>query len=118
MNIKQKPWSVAKRAIILIVIGLQASLAIAQRQADYAEKLDFERTIAPYFTESTKGVMTPDADGVIRRWLLLEPINKPNRTNTVFTESYLRNAFDTLYHKTQFTTLPTDGEERADGDEK
>jgi hypothetical protein len=31
---------------------------------------------------------TPDADGFIQRWLLLEPINKPNRSNTVFTDSY------------------------------
>jgi len=118
MNIKQKPWSVAKGLIILIVLGLQAPLVNAQRQADYAEKLDVERTIAPYFTEATKGVMTPDADGFIRRWLLLEPINKPNRTNTVFTDSYLRNAFDTLYFKTQFTKLPKDGEKVKVGDQK
>jgi hypothetical protein len=54
--------------------------------------------------------MTPDADGFIRRWLLLEPINKPNRSNTVFTDSYLRKAFDTLYFPNQFTVLPKDGE--------
>lgn len=54
--------------------------------------------------------MTPDEKGFIRRWLLLEPINKPNRTNTVFTDSYLRKAFDTIYFPNQFTILPKDGE--------
>lgn len=52
----------------------------------------------------------PDADGFIQRWLLLEPISKPNRTNTVFTDSYIRKAFDTLYFPNQFTLLPKDGD--------
>jgi hypothetical protein len=42
--------------------------------------------------------------------LLLEPIGKPNRTNTVFTDSYIRKAFDTLYFPNQFTVVPKDGE--------
>src|SRR5690606_5485724 len=33
-----------------------------------------------------------------------------NRSNIVFTDSYLRNAFDTLYFPSQFTVLPKDGE--------
>lgn len=35
----------------------------------------------------------PDADGFIRRWLLLEPLDKPIRSNTVFTDTYLQDAF-------------------------
>jgi hypothetical protein len=97
---------------------LSGGSAMAQRQADYAENLDTERSIAPYFTEATKGEMTPDADGFIQRWLLLEPINKPNRTNTVFTDSYLRNAFDTIYFKNQFTVLPKHGDKVKVGDQK
>ena len=37
-----------------------------------------------YFSPGTTDVISPDDDGFIRRWLLLEPIDKPNRSNTVF----------------------------------
>lgn len=60
-----------------------------------------------YFMTSAE--VTPDADGFIGRWLLLEPISKPNRTNTVFTDSYLREAFYTEYFPGQFTAVPKPG---------
>lgn len=60
-----------------------------------------------YFMTSAE--VTPDADGFIGRWLLLEPISKPNRTNTVFTDSYLREAFYTEYFPGQFTVVPKPG---------
>lgn len=50
-----------------------------------------------YFAPVNKQAATPDNDGFIRRWLLLEPINKPNRGNTVFTDTYLRDAFRREY---------------------
>ena len=52
----------------------------------------------------------PDQEGFIRRWLLLEPIDKPNRGNTVFTDSYLREHFNTEYFKGQQTIVPKDGQ--------
>lgn len=60
-----------------------------------------------YFMTSAE--VTPDADGFIGRWLLLEPISKPNRTNTVFTDSYLCEAFYTEYFPGQFTAVPKPG---------
>jgi hypothetical protein len=75
-----------------------------------AYKIQTPTFLADYFTESTMDVVSPDKNGFIQRWLLLEPIDKPNRTNTVFTDSYLRQAFDTLYFKNQFTILPKDGD--------
>ncbi len=68
------------------------------------------RTIVPYFKPATKAPLAPDADGFLRRWLLLEPITKPNRTNTVFTDSYVRAAFNTDYFPNQFTVVPHDGD--------
>ena len=35
---------------------------------------------------------------------------KPNRSNTVFTDSYVRNAFNTEYFPNQFTVVPHDGD--------
>jgi len=62
-----------------------------------------------YFTPVSNQKATPDNDGFIRRWLLLEPINKPNRGNAGFTDSYLRDAFGKEYYKNQMTMLPKDG---------
>ena len=52
----------------------------------------------------------PDDEGFIRRWMLLEPIDKPNSGNTVFTDSYLREHFNREYFKGQQTILPKDGQ--------
>lgn len=67
-------------------------------------------TLGDYFTPSAPEAAQPDDEGFIRRWLLLEPIDKPNRTNTVFTDSYLREAFGTEYFKGQLTRFPKPGE--------
>ena len=42
--------------------------------------------------------------------MLLEPIDKPNRSNTVFTDTYLREHFYKNYFKDQFSILPVDGQ--------
>lgn len=71
-----------------------------------------------YFSPATADAATPDNDGFIRRWMLLEPIDKPNRSNTVFTDSYLREAFYTEYFKEQLTLLPKDGQKVKVGKQK
>ncbi len=68
------------------------------------------RTIAPYFVPATRVPRAPDVEGFLQRWLLLEPITKPNRTNTVFTDSYVRNAFATDYFPGQMTVVPRSGD--------
>jgi hypothetical protein len=75
-----------------------------------APKKDGPRTIAPYFTPATAAPKAPDADGFLQRWLLLEPIVKPNRSNTVFTGTYVRSTFNTEYFPNQFTVLPHNGD--------
>lgn len=107
---KRKTFLLAVSLVILAGLGLHAQTVPSGRQMDDPTKRDTLRSIASYFTPATKSKKTPDADGFIQRWLLLEPINKPNRTNTVFIDSYLRKAFDTLYFQNQFTILPKDGE--------
>ncbi len=81
-------------------------------------KQDGPLTIAPYFTPATSSPKAPDADGFIQRWLLLEPINKPNRSNTVFTGSYVRSAFNTEYFPNQFTVVPHGGDKVKVGDQE
>jgi hypothetical protein len=124
MNIKRKTLLLVVISLILTGLGLQGcSVAsksktkstsktdgTAKNQVDATVKSDTVRTIAPYFIPATTKTMTPDSEGFIKRWLLLEPISKPNRSNTVFTDSYIRTAFTTEYFPNQFTVLPKDGE--------
>lgn len=140
MNIKIKTLSLAVISVILAGLGIQgcsvtsksktdsASQAVspakeqveatAKSQAWTPPKPDTTRSIAPYFIRATTNIMSPDNDGFIRRWLLLEPIVKPNRSNTVFTDSYIRTAFTTEYFPNQFTVLPKDGEKVKVGEKE
>lgn len=63
-----------------------------------------------YFMPAGQEATAPDAEGFIRRWSVLEPISKPNRSNTVFTDSYLRKIFAETYFAKQMTILPKDGQ--------
>ena len=72
--------------------------------------------LTPYFSEVATESARPNSEGFIGRWLMLEPIEKPNRTNTVFTDSYLRDAFGTEYFPDQFTIWPKDGQKVKAGD--
>ncbi len=42
-----------------------------------------------YLRPAAEGKATPDSEGFVRRWMLRDPISKPNRSNTVFTDTYL-----------------------------
>lgn len=76
----------------------------AQVYADSSTRLD--KYLVPVSTPAA----TPDAQGFLGRWLLLDPISKPNRTNTVFTDSYIREAFAVPYFPGQLDNeLPKDG---------
>lgn len=75
-----------------------------------AMNLNAQPPLENYFAPASKEAATPDSEGFIRRWTLLEPISKPNRSNTVFTDSYLREAFAVEYFKNQFTMVPKDGQ--------
>jgi hypothetical protein len=110
--------SLAVISLILTGLGLHAQPVTSGRQMDDPTKRDTVRSIAPYFAPATKSKKTPDPEGFIQRWLLLEPINKPNRSNTVFTDSYIRTAFTTEYFPDQFTLLPKNGEKVKVGEQE
>lgn len=112
------------RKFILVVFGLLIGLAIhgssaaSDGVAPNTNSDDTTRSLAPYFISATSGLKTPDAEGFLQRWMLLEPINKPNRSNTVFVDSYLRKEFNNEYFPNQFTVIPKDGDKvTVDGNE-
>ena len=88
------------------------------RAAPAAPPDNAPRSIAPYFKPATAAPKAPDAEGFLQRWLLLEPINKPNRGNTVFVGTYVRNTFNTEYFPNQFSVVPKDGDKVKVGDQE
>ena len=104
------------RKIVMLMMGVLAAWAFhvfspaPASAAPAAAPDDVPRSIAPYFVPATSSPKAPDADGFLQRWLLLEPISKPNRTNTVFTDSYVRNTLNYEYFPGQFTLVPHDGD--------
>lgn len=67
----------------------------------------------PSFDASTPA--TPDEQGFIRRWMLLEPIKQDIRSNVVFTNTWLREAFAKTYFKNQMNILPKNGQKVKSG---
>jgi hypothetical protein len=118
MNIKRKTLSLVVISVIMAVLGLQGYSVPQGGKNDGTVQSDTTRSIAPYFFPATTKKKTPDPEGFIQRWLLLEPINKPNRSNTVFADSYIRTAFTTEYFPNQFTVLPKDGEKVKVGEQE
>ncbi|CAM3881178.1 hypothetical protein MUGA111182_15010 [Mucilaginibacter galii] len=118
MNNKRKALWLVAGFVILAGTGLQGRSATFPRRLKFTAKADSSQNLTPYFTPATTAKKTPNAEGFIQRWLLLEPINKPNRSNAVFTDSYLRTAFATEYFPNQFTVVPKNGEKVKVGEQE
>jgi hypothetical protein len=87
------------------------------RLAADPKALNAPRTIAPYFVPASAAPKAPDGDGFLQRWLLLEPISKPNRSNNLFVGTYVRNTFSTEYFPDQFTLVPKNGDKVKVGEQ-
>lgn len=118
MKIKHRMLLLSMSTLIIAGTGLQGCSVLSGNKIDNTAVSDTTRSLKHYFTPATLSKKTPDAKGFIQRWLLLEPIKKPNRGNTVFTDSYLRTAFSTEYFANQFTILPKDGETVKAGEQE
>ena len=68
---------------IFVIFILQGNPRTSDEAVNRTTTSDTTRSIAPYFIQITSSSKVPDADGFLQRWLLLEPIDKPNRSNTV-----------------------------------
>ena len=101
------------RKWITLFCGIPAAVALQVCSAS-----DTPRSLAPYFTPATSSPKAPDSEGFLQRWLLLEPIDKPNRSNAGFTDSYVRANLTTNYFTGQFTVVPHDGDKVTVGNEE
>ncbi len=101
--------------IVTLAISVLALLSL---QAVSAAPNEAPRSLAPYFVPATETPKTPDQDGFLQRWLLLEPITKPNRSNAGFVEGYVREAFKTAGIPDSSAGLPRDGDKVTVGTEQ
>ena len=91
-----------KKILCLVSASLLSLQAFAGGEGERAE-------LGHYFTPAATESTTPDAEGFIRRWTLLEPIAKNFSSNSMLTDKYLSEAMSEEYFKDQFTIIPADG---------
>ena len=72
-------------------------------------KQDISEALKGYFKPATDVVATPDEEGFIRRWLLLEPISKPDISTHAFTEEFTRHTLAEEFLPGDKAVLPKDG---------
>lgn len=88
-----------KRVYCGIVSGLCLCGFLLGHSPAEAQTGKYPEAITPYFAQISKQAAAPDTAGFIRRWLLLDPISVPIKTNTVFTDSYLKEKFYAPYFR-------------------
>lgn len=100
---------------IFRILAISAAVALAgqghasaQPQAAVAPD-GYRAQFEDYYTPATAVPVSPDADGFIRRWTILEPIAKSFSSNSMLTDNYLSEAMAEVYFKDQFTLIPEDG---------
>jgi hypothetical protein len=68
------------------------------------------------FSRPASAEKAPDPDGFIQRWLLLEPIRVPVRSNQELRDGFVQATLKKDYFANQFTVIPKDGEKVTVGD--
>lgn len=74
--------------------------------SDIPIKSDTTRTLSNYFVHSSLNAITPDENGFIQRWLVLEPVKKEISRNNIFTDNYIRTTLVTDNFSDNYTMVP------------
>ena len=93
-------------------------LAVLSSPIASAATNEAPRHLEPWFAPAAPTPKAPDREGFLQRWLLLEPISKPNRGNAGFNDTYVRANLTTNYFPDQFTVVPHDGDKVTVGGEE
>ncbi len=92
----------------ILALGLLVGSA---HLASAAVPSDTGRGPVSTFTKPDSPAKAPDPNGFLQRWLLLDPISVPVRSNQQLTDSYVQTALKKEYFANQFTLIPKDGEQ-------
>jgi hypothetical protein len=98
--------------VVLAVLTSSLCVAAGSAQTPAPPAAPAARPPAPSLVRPTSAAKAPDADGFLRRWLVLEPI----RVSGQLTDSAVQAAVKTEYFPGQFTVVPRDGEKVTAGD--
>lgn len=89
-------------------LALDEEVPQAPKLEDYFMKIDGKSSSSQTLLRDP--FSTPDEEGFIHRWLLLEPINKPNRSNLIFSYAFMQQEFARKDYQTLFKNMPKDGQ--------
>lgn len=89
----------------VICIFIAFFLSLSAFAAGEGERAQF----SDYYTAATTAPATPEFDGFIRRWTILEPIAKTFSSNAMLTDNFLSEVMAEQYFKDQYTVIPVDG---------
>ena len=67
-------------------------------------------SLQPFFTRASTSSKAPDADGYLQRWLLLDPITIPIRSNQQLTDSFVQAALKKEYFPASSPGFRSDGD--------
>jgi hypothetical protein len=81
-------------------------------------KGDTTHTLSRHFTQATNAKKTPEVNGFIQRWLVLEPVKKDIGRNNILTETYLRTTFSADNFSNDFTVVPKNNQIIKVGDKE
>ena len=99
---------IKRAALAALALGFFAALPARAQELDLSYH---HPVLEDYFAPASATPATPDEQGFIRRWSLLEPIAKPEiRTNAIFDDTYLNTEFAKIYFPEQMTIVPKDGQ--------
>ncbi len=90
-----------------LVVTCEGDAAVSVNWVQFKNRENYFHAVA-----ANASAAQPDANGFIRRWMLLEPIDYNVRSNTILTDTYLNENISKQYFKGQFDDkkLPRDGE--------
>ncbi len=90
-----------------LVVTCEGDADVSVNWIQFKNRQNYFQSVA-----ATTAASQPDANGFIRRWMLLEPIDYNVRSNTILTDSYLDENLKKQYFKGQFDDkrMPRDGE--------
>jgi hypothetical protein len=92
---------------LLPALGVVASTVFL---AMAAAQLGASRGPAPNLTRPASVEKGPDVDGFIQRWLVLEPIPIPIRSNAQLNDSFVQATVKAEYFPDQYTMIAHDGD--------
>src|SRR5688572_12712792 len=114
MNRKNKTLLPAMAFVILSGLLVDTNIALGQAPGQRPRpvlppipvKGDTTHTLTKHFTVASNEKNTPDANGFIQRWLVLELVKKDIARTNILTEKYLRTTFSTDNFSNDFTVVP------------